>query len=945
VGELSKSAGEEMLAQTGERILGLVTKLSLELHPHRRGQPSGSLDAHLDKDFGLDSLGRVELIARLEQDFGVRVSDTLFAEAETPRDLLLGVLRARDMGGAPALARIERLDLPSAMAAPENAATLLDVLEWHAARHPGRPHILLSDGEREEAPITYADLARRAKIFAGALKARGFQTGETAAIMLPTGAEFFTAFFGALYAGGVPVPIYPPFRLAQIEEHLERQVHILCNAEAAYLVTFEQAGRAAQFLKERVPSIRETLVPENLMSGQEVGGLPKLSATSTAFLQYTSGSTGDPKGVILTHANLLANIRAMGRAMQARSSDVFVSWLPLYHDMGLIGAWLASLYYAVPLIVMSPLAFLARPERWLWTMHRTRATISAAPNFALELCASRIPYERLQGLDLSSLRLLVDGSEPVAPSTTRRFTEKFAPFGFRAGALVPGYGLAECAVGLTLPAPDEGVLVDRIEKHAFLSRLVAVPAGATEASVLEFVSCGHPLIGHEVRVVDGTGREVAERTEGRLQFRGPSATPGYYRSPEKTKTLLVDGWYETGDLGYIAGGNVFVTGRTKDIILRAGRHIHPAEVEAAVEGLSGVETHGTVLFGAPDPSTGTERLIFVVETPLTDETLRQHLRDSIESVSSVILEQPVDEIILAAPGTIPKTSSGKIRRPAIRDAYLSGRPLERRQDIGRQLARMTLAAGIGRLRRIFQKTDEWIYSRYWWAVVILVGVFVAPLVYLLPRLSWRWQAIRTGCRAALFLMGHPLTVKREGVPLKGRAIVVSNHSSYFDHVVLAAILPGELSFAAKNDLAPRLFQGSILKRLDTLFVERFEAKAGVADTEEAMKKANRGRLLVFYPEATIMRMPGLLDFRMGAFLIAARLGIPIVPVAISGTRSILRHDLRWFPRRGKIAVHVGQPIHPRADDFEAAVELKNAARADILAHCGEPDLAGETPIY
>ncbi|MFZ1990008.1 MAG: AMP-binding protein, partial [Alphaproteobacteria bacterium] len=901
--------------------------------------------AHLDKDLGLDSLGRVELIARLEQAFGVRVADTLFAEAETSRDLVAGILRARQAIETLDVARIETLELPRALSAPDSAATLIEVLEWHAARQPERPHVVLSDGEREEAPISYAQLAHRAKIFAAVLKKRGLQAGEHAAIMLPTGADFFMSFFGILYAGGVPVPIYPPFRLAQLEEHLERQARILDNAEAAYLVTFEQAGRAAAFLKERVASLREILVCETLQSEGEIAELPSLTVGSVAFLQYTSGSTGDPKGVILTHANLLANVRAMGHAMQARSSDVFVSWLPLYHDMGLIGAWFASLYYAVPLIVMSPLQFLARPERWLWTMHRTRATVTAAPNFALQLCASRIPNERLQGLDLSSLRLLVDGSEPVTPSTIRHFTEKFAPFGFHPEALAPGYGLAECAVGLTLPAPGEGVVIDRIEKQTFFSRSVAVPARDEAAPTLEFVSCGRPLIGHEVRVVDESGREVAERTEGRLQFRGPSATSGYYRNPEKTRGLFVDGWLDSGDLAYIANGNVFITGRTKDIILRAGRNIHPAEVEAALEQLAGVETHGTVLFGAPDPSTGTERLILIVETPLVDEPSRRSLRAEIESISSNILEQPVDEIILAKPGTIPKTSSGKIRRPAIRDEYSAGLLLAERRDIGFQLARLKLVAAKARVLRTVRKTDEWLYSRYWWLIVILVGAIISPLVLVLPRLKWRWQLMHLACRAALLFMGHPLSVKREG-PVPGvRAVVVSNHSSYLDHIVLAAILPGELSFAAKNDLAPRLFEGTFLKRLDTLFVERFEAKGGLADTAEAVKKANAGRLLLFYPEATIMRMPGLLDFRLGAFLVAAKLGIPIIPVTITGTRSILRHDQRWFPRRGRISVHIGRPILPKADGFDAAVELKNAARAEILAHCGEPDIAEEAPVF
>jgi acyl-CoA synthetase (AMP-forming)/AMP-acid ligase II len=289
---------------------------------------------------------------------------------------------------------------------------------------------------------------------------------------------------------------------------------------------------------------------------------------------------------VLSHANLLANIRAMGAAMGASAFDVFVSWLPLYHDMGLIGAWLGSLYYPAPLVVMPPQSFLLRPERWLWAIHRHRGTLSAAPNFAFELCVRNIDDAAIEGLDLSSLRLVANGSEPVSAATLRRFLDRFGPFGFRAEVMAPAYGLAENAVGLTLPPRGQPPVIECISRHALSEKGTAEPA-SEEAGAVEAVSCGQPLPGHEMRVVDDIGRELGERHEGRLQFRGPSATSGYFRDAAKTRELFSGDWLESGDLCYIAGGNLFVTGCTKDIIIRGGRHIHPSEIEEAVGELPG----------------------------------------------------------------------------------------------------------------------------------------------------------------------------------------------------------------------------------------------------------------------------------------------------------------------------------------------------------------------
>jgi acyl-CoA synthetase (AMP-forming)/AMP-acid ligase II len=301
--------------------------------------------------------------------------------------------------------------------------------------------------------------------------------------------------------------------------------------------------------------------------------------------------------VVLSHANILANIRAMGETIEASSEDVFVSWLPMYHDMGLIGAWLGSLYFAMLSVLMSPLAFLARPERWLWAIHRHGGTISAAPNFAYELCLSKIPDEALEGLELGTWRRAFNGAEPVSARTVRRFSERFEPYGLKPTSLAPVYGLAEAAVGLAFPPLDSGAVIDRIDRREYERRGRALPAAAIDTSALEFVACGRPLPGHEIRIVGPTGRELGEREEGRLEFRGPSATSGYLRNPSATATLFDGDWLDSGDLAYIAGADVYLTSRVKDVIIRGGRNIYPYEVEEAVGDLDGIRKGCVAVFG------------------------------------------------------------------------------------------------------------------------------------------------------------------------------------------------------------------------------------------------------------------------------------------------------------------------------------------------------------
>ncbi|MCW5747550.1 MAG: AMP-binding protein [Alphaproteobacteria bacterium] len=922
-------------ANAEDSVVGIARGLAREIHPHRRAAQRAGLDSSLDQDWGFDSLTRAELLLRVERAFGVRLPEHLLGEAETLRDLLSALGRARaTLPGVPEIVPHVPAAEP-AEPAPQSAATLTEVLDWHVRQHAERVHIVLVHGDGHESTITYRDLAERSRAVARGLAQRGLELGERVALMLPTGRDFFTAFYGVLYAGGVPTPIYPPARLSQIEEHLRRQAGILRNGRAAILIAAPQATALAQLLRLQVDSLRSIETVEALGATGDAALPDTIRGEWTALLQYTSGSTGDPKGVVLSHANLLANIRAMGEAMAAGPTDVFVSWLPLYHDMGLIGAWLGSLYFAAPLVVMSPLSFLVRPEQWLWAIHRHRATLSAAPNFAFELCLRKVEDAAIAGLDLSTLRMVANGSEAVSPDTIRRFAARFARYGFRAGAMTPVYGLAENAVGLAFPPLDRVPVIDRIERAELARHGRATPAAANATDALEFVACGRPLPGHHIRIIDAAG-EVGERQEGRLQFRGPSATLGYLDNPGKNRELFDGPWLNTGDLAYVADGDIFITGRSKDIVIRAGRHIYPEEIETAVGDVDAVRKGCVAVFGAPDPRAGTERLVVVAETRETDPQRLAALRQRVEATAARLLDAPPEEVVLMPPGSVPKTSSGKLRRAATRELFLRGRLGARPHRAARQLARLVLAGLGAQLRRQARALVGLAYAAWWWSVLVLTGAVVWPLVILTPGPAARWTIAHRAARLLLRLMAIRVEIVGDPRAAEGH-IVAINHSSYFDSLVLAAVLPGRPAFVAKRELGAQLVAGPFLRALGTLFVERDDAEGGVEDTRKALLAAQAGRTLVFFPEGTLTRVTGLRPFRLGAFAIAVRQRVGVLPVTLRGTRLILRGE-QWLPRHGAVSVHFGAPCAVDGDDFAAAVRLRDRVRAAILSQCGEPDL-------
>lgn len=927
------------------RLLALLQQLLQEIRQSERVAATLTLDSHMERDLALDSLARTELLQRIERTFQIKLNEEALL-VDTPRALVTLILRASGATEETLPTTDWQAPAPAehlASGTPDRAETLPDVLDWHAQTHPRRTAIqIYGHDDRIETTFTYGELQQGARAVATGLRARGLQPRQTVAIMLPTSRDYFLSFFGILLAGGVPVPIYPPVRPSQVEEHLRRHARLLKNAQAVMLITVPEAKLVARLLQTQVEDLQHVVTVAELQQETTVWTPATLRRQDLAFLQYTSGSTGDPKGVMLTHANLLANLRAMGPMVGISSSDVFVSWLPLYHDMGLIGACLGSLYFGFPLVVMSPLAFLARPARWLWAIHRHRGTLSAAPNFAYELCLRSVQDHDIEGLDLSSWRMTINGAEPVSPATVERFIARFSRYGFRPEAMAPVYGLAECSVGLALQPPNRGPSFDRIRRDTFMARGEAESAASDDSNALIFPSCGRPIPGHQIRIVDEQGRELPERREGRLEFQGPSATSGYYRNPEATRKLFPhgDAWLDSGDRAYLADGDVYLTGRVKDMIIRGGRNLYPYELEQAVGEIPGIRKGCVAAFASTDPATGSERLIVVAETRATQPEAQDSLRRQIQSVGVDLLGVPPDDVVLAPPHTVLKTSSGKIRRTAIRELY-------EHQALGRgsralwwQLTRIALASGWAQGRRWWHSTVEHWYAAHAWATFGLLAPGVWLGVMLLPKAEWRWALCHGAARWLARATGTSLTVRGlEHLPPTSSWVLVANHCSYLDAYVLTAALPRQLHYVAKRELLDNRWLRKPLERIGTLFVERFDLQRSAEEANKVSAAACAGQSLGIFPEGTFTRMPGLLTFRLGAFIAAAQAGVPVIPVAIRGTRAMLRAD-SWFPRHGRLEVIIGAPLQPDGHDWAAAVRLRDQARAVILEHCGEMDLEG-----
>jgi fatty-acyl-CoA synthase len=932
----------EASADLQGHVLDVVRGLAAELGG-RRAEHAVSPEASLERDIGLGSLERVELMLRLEGAFGRRLGDDALA-LDTPAELA----RALALAGAAALTlpRIRAASVREAAPVDGPFATVHEALWRRSLTDPDRPHAYVREDDGTEVEVRYGRLWAEAARVAGGLRERGVGKGHTVALMLPTGVDFLRVFQGILIAGAVPVPIYPPARLDRLEEYALRQSAILADAGVRILVTVPRAAGVANLLRPRVPTLSAVTTASELMALGASWHAAEGSGSDAAFIQYTSGSTGHPKGVLLTHENLMANMRAIGAGIAAGPADVGASWLPLYHDMGLIGSWLFCLCRGLPIAILSPLAFLARPERWLWTIHQRRATLSAAPNFAYELCVSKIPDSAIEGLDLSSWRCALNGAEPVNPETLDRFATRFAPYGFRREALMPVYGLAENSVALCFPPPGRGPRVDTVAREPFEGRGEAVAAATDEGRALRFVSVGRALPEHEAHVVGPAGEELPERFVGRLVFRGPSMTPGYYKKPEATAEMtLPGGWLDSGDLAYVAGGEIFITGRTKDLIIKGGRNLVPQEIEEVAASVAGVRKGCVVAFGVANAG-ATESLVIVAETRQTDPAARERIASAITERVAAAIGVPPDSVVAAPPGAIPKTSSGKVRRGATRALYLDGTLGRPPRTSAVRRARLVASGLLALASPRVAMAWRGLYAAYLALVFAALALAIWPLAALLPSRRVARILERMALRAALHAAGCRLELEGgEHLLGSGSFLLVSNHTSYVDIAALLAILPRDFIFVAKREILRWPLVGLFVRRAGHLTVDRGDAQDGVAAAANVARAVESGESVLVFPEATFTASPGLRPFRLGAFKTAAMTGTPVIPIAIQGARQVLRDGFR-VPRPGPIRIWIGAPLTADGTGWRDVVDLRDRVASAIAAHCGEPrlDLVAAGPV-
>jgi fatty-acyl-CoA synthase len=533
----------------------------------------------------------------------------------------------------------------------------------NSAQYDGREIVFLSrSGQVRLLMEEFVDLARQA---AGRMQKMGVGPGAKVAILGPTSPELVRAITGAWLAGATVIVMPLPMRLGSLEAFVDAtRRRIRATDPALVLVSGE--------LRDTVtvePGDPQPVDLADVISGPvSPYEIPRVSPEMMAVLQFTSGSTGDPRGVIVTHEMICANLDGAAQVAKLASDDRLMSWLPLYHDMGLIGVLCSSLIFGIDLVIGAPQDFLVRPREWLEAISTYKATISPAPNSAYAL-ATKILEKSASSFDLSSWRIALNGAEPVDPDTFEAFIESGRQAGLSPGAAFCAYGLAEATIAGTFPEPGSGMSVDTVLADRLETDGIAQPAVGEEPR-RRLAKLGRPVPSVELRVVDEKGQEVPERVVGEVELKGPAVTRGYYNDPQATAEAFDGPWFRTGDYGYIAEGELVICGRKKDVIIVAGRNIYPQDIERLVDKVPGVRPGNTVAFPVQGAK-GRESFAVVAETKQPADASRI-AADASKSVREFFGMAPAD-VLLVPSGTIPKTSSGKLQRSLTRSLYLEGK--------------------------------------------------------------------------------------------------------------------------------------------------------------------------------------------------------------------------------------------------------------------------------
>ena len=550
-----------------------------------------------------------------------------------------------DRGDRPA-----RLDSP--LPCEPRAATLVEALRRAAAEVGDRLYLNLVSPKGDENRLAFADVLTGAEHWANAFLARGIARGDRVALILPTSEAFVAAFFGAQMAGGVPVPCPFPVGVGDVEPVVMSSKPVMASAKPKIIVTKSSSvlsGPAGKLADGLDPAAQLMLADDAPPEDRRPGRWPEVGPDDLAMLQYSSGPVLNPHGAALTHKNVLSNVEGLGRAIRMSEDDVALCWVPLVHDMGLVGGLFTTLYWRCPMHMMPPQAFLMHPHSWLENISKYGATISVAPNAAYQMCVRRVRDRHTSGLDLSRWRLALNGAETVYPETAAAFTDKFAGIGLPKTAVRPIYGLAENS----LVASCFGLDGD----------LVTVPDPG--GSGRDLVSVGQPLAGQRVRITDSSGQTLGEDEVGQIQVAGPCVMRGYFDDRPATESALADGWLRTGDLGFVSGDHLYVSGRTKDIVIKLGRNYYCDDLERTLEESPAGLANRAVAYAAANARSGTDDLVLFVETAhATDGDRRLPAKINADLLSTYGIR--ADRLVVLPPGGLPSEGSRAERRELMR---------------------------------------------------------------------------------------------------------------------------------------------------------------------------------------------------------------------------------------------------------------------------------------
>jgi acyl-CoA synthetase (AMP-forming)/AMP-acid ligase II len=559
-------------------------------------------------------------------------------------------------------------------------ATFSTRLRDHYQQAPEQTALTLLYAKAPDQTLTYRELVNGAAGYAQALAQHGIQPGEIVILILQHGQALVEAFFGAALHGAIP-SIMPFLTEKLAPEQYRRSLAALFEISApAAVITYPEFLAEVQAAAGSASSLRlvldsSTIQPLAAVDFAALCGFER-RPDEIVLLQHSSGTTGLQKGVALSHQAVFNQLESYGRALQLHATDVVVSWLPLYHDMGLIAGFLLPILNRLPLVLMSPFDWVRAPYRLLQAVSKYRGTLSWLPNFAYNFCAQKIRERDLEGVDLSSWRAVSNCSEPMVWKSHQMFSERFQPYGLRPEALTTCYAMAENVFAVTQGGIDAPVTVDRVSQRGFLIERVARPPQADEET-LPLLSCGRPIDNTEVKIVDDHRHDLPERQVGEVALRSNCMLTGYYHRADLTTKAFNHGWYLTGDLGYMADGEVYVTGRKKDLIIVGGKNVYPQDLEALANETPGVHPGRVVAFGVYNEEMGTEDVVMVAEVEdaasLADPQAAQNIADDLRRRVTRGSDIALRHVQIVPRGWLLKTSSGKVARSANREKYLQSR--------------------------------------------------------------------------------------------------------------------------------------------------------------------------------------------------------------------------------------------------------------------------------